>query len=139
MRSTFLPFLFLFTALPSFSQEIPSPPPPPLPERPIEVVDEYAEFPGGRAALTHYLQTNLIYPQKALKKGLQGKCFVKFEVGINGDVSNVTIVKKVPDCPECDAEAARVVKAMPQWVPAKIDGKPVRSVFNLPITFKIAN
>jgi protein TonB len=33
-------------------------------------------------------------------------------------------------------EALRVVKLMPKWEPGKVGGKPVRSVFNLPVMFK---
>jgi protein TonB len=47
----------------------------------------------------------------------------------------VTVQRGVPDCPACDKEAIRVVMLMPKWTPAKIGGKPVKSVFSLPIKF----
>ena len=41
--------------------------------------------------------------------------------------------------PLLDAEVVRVVKSMPKWEPAKLDGKAVRSRFNLPVMFKLPN
>lgn len=38
--------------------------------------------------------------------------------------------------PSLDAEALRVVKAMPDWMPGKQDGKFVRVKFKVPISFK---
>jgi len=37
----------------------------------------------------------------------------------------------------CDEEALRVVRAMPRWHPGKVNGKPVRAMYVLPITFKL--
>ncbi|MFW5605868.1 MAG: energy transducer TonB [Prevotella pectinovora] len=34
-------------------------------------------------------------------------------------------------------KALRVVKAMPSWTPGKINGKPVRTLYALPITFRL--
>ena len=38
---------------------------------------------------------------------------------------------------ECDEEALRVVKSMPNWKPGKKDGKVVRVSYTLPINFKL--
>lgn len=127
-----------------FTQDaVPPPmPPPPSKENPNEIdniLEEPAEYPGGRAALMKFLQNNLTYPQTAIESGLQGKCYLRFVVAKDGAISNVTVVKKVPDCPECDEEAIRVVKMMPKWIPGKAKGKAVNSYFNLPINFKLAD
>jgi hypothetical protein len=37
--------------------------------------------------------------------------------------------------PECDAEAVRVIKAMPKWTPGFQECKPIRVWFTLPINF----
>ena len=102
-----------------------------------EFVDEPADFPGGRAALLKYLSENIRYPQVAQEMGIQGKCYIQFVVSENGYISNVKLKKGVTDCPECDAEAMRVVKGMPKWSPGKNNGKPVNSLFSLPVTFKL--
>jgi protein TonB len=102
-----------------------------------DFVDEIAEFPGGKAEMIAYLATNIKYPENALKLGLQGKCYLRFIVSENGYISNVKVMRGVPDCPECDKEAIRVVKSMPNWIPGKLNGKAVNSVFNLPVAFKL--
>lgn len=62
---------------------------------------------------------------------------VKFVVGSDGKVRDAKVVKGVT--PELDAEAIRVVLAMPAWVPGKVGGKDVSSYFNLPITFSLSS
>ncbi|HRP54060.1 MAG TPA: TonB family protein [Fluviicola sp.] len=102
-----------------------------------DIVDEQAEFPGGRAALMKYLSENIKYPQVAQEMGIQGKCYLSFIVSENGYISNVNVKKGVTDCPECDAEAVRVVKSMPKWTPGKVNGKTVNQKYSLPVTFKL--
>jgi protein TonB len=65
-----------------------------------------------------------------------GKCYLRFVVGLDGAISNVVILKGVVDCPDCDKEAKRLIENMPNWIPAKIDGKQVKSYFQLPIKFE---
>jgi periplasmic protein TonB len=106
-------------------------------EKIYEFVDEPADFPGGRQALMKYLSDNIIYPESAQKNGIQGKCYFQFVVTDSGKVENVKLKKGVPDCPECDKEALRVIKKMPLWTPGKINGKNVNSLFSIPVTFKL--
>jgi periplasmic protein TonB len=101
------------------------------------LVDVPAEFPGGREGLLKYLASTIQYPEKATKLKLGGKCYIQFVIEKNGTVTNPKIMRGVPDCPECDAEAMRVVGLMPKWKPGEVGGKVVRSNFTLPIIFKI--
>lgn len=102
-----------------------------------EVVDEPATFPGGYEALKKYLSNNIVYPPNAKEAGISGKVFLKFIISKEGQISNVKIMRGIPDCPECDREALRVVKGMPNWIPGKNRGKAVNSAFNLPVQFKL--
>jgi periplasmic protein TonB len=102
-----------------------------------DVVDEPADFPGGSAALKKYIADNLKYPDTAKENGLEGKCYLQFIVSLDGHVSNVKLKKGVPNCPECDKEAIRIVKSMPKWTPGKINGKAVNSIYTLPVLFKL--
>lgn len=101
------------------------------------IVEENAEFPGGIAEMAKFIQKNLQYPSMAREAGISGKCFLKFVVNEDGDISNVEVLKGVSGCPDCDREAIRVVKSMPKWKPAKMTGRAVKCYFNLPISFKI--
>ncbi len=127
----------------AFSQNDPPPEAPPKPERvekePViyDVVNEPADFPGGLVALKKYMADNLKYPETAKENGLEGKCYLQFIVSENGYISNVKVKKGVTDCPECDMEAIRLVKAMPKWIPGKVNGKVVNSIFTLPVLFKL--
>lgn len=96
-----------------------------------------AEFPGGFKALTRYLADSIQYPQTALELGIEGKCFLQFQVDETGKISDIQVMRGVPDCPECDAESVRVVKAMPDWTPSKMHNRYCSSIFNLPISFKL--
>lgn len=101
------------------------------------VVEEMPEFPGGAMEMMKYIQKNIQYPQMAKEAGLSGKCFLKFVVNGNGNITDVTVLKGVPGCQECDREAIRVVKSMPNWKAGKQNGRSVNVFFNLPINFQL--
>lgn len=96
-------------------------------------VDESAAFNGGAEELKKYMQDHFTYPAGAT---VSGKCTLKLTVDENGKIANVEVSKGVTNCGDCDAEAVRVVKAMPDWKPAKIKGKAVKSYVSLPVDFK---
>ena len=98
-------------------------------------VEEPPTFPGGDSALVAYLKHNLHYPPAEKEKGIQGKVFVGFVIEKDGVVSNVEVKRGIGE--ECDAEAVRVVKEMPNWEPGKQSGIVVRMGMVLPISFKI--
>ena len=103
------------------------------------IVEEPAEFPGGFAAMNKYLSDKISpnYPAMAREAGISGKCFLKFVVNENGEISNVEVLKGVPGCPDCDKLAINTVKNMPKWKAAKMTGRAVKCYFTLPINFKI--
>lgn len=98
-----------------------------------EMVEEMPMFPGGQKEMMTFLSKTTKYPAKAVKKKIQGRCLVQFIVEKDGSISNVRVMSKVH--PLLDAEAIRVVKSMPRWMPGRLKGKPVRVKFNLPVTF----
>ena len=74
----------------------------------------YPEFPGGETAFIRFLQENMRYPQEAREKGIEGKVIVKFAVDDEtGEILNPRVIRSVH--PALDAEALRLVKAMPRW------------------------
>lgn len=102
-----------------------------------EIVEEIPEFPGGWEAMKKFLTDNLRYPPIAKEEGVEGKVYMKFVVTNTGEVSNVNVVRGLAGCPECDAEAKRVIKMMPKWKPGMNKGKAVSCYFSLPIVFKL--
>ncbi len=95
-----------------------------------------AEFPGGNLELIQFISENLELPASLKDRKINEKCVVKITVSAIGEVKNVEILKNVPECPECDAEALRIVKLMPNWEPAKKNNRAVPSNLSLPIYFK---
>jgi protein TonB len=124
----------------AWSQEPPSEPP--LPRAPEEQpVDPYpedpAQFPGGPAALKKFIADNLVYPELAMEQELEGICMLKFMVAEDGQISEIQVMRGVADCPDCDKQAVRLVKRMPNWIPGKTAGKPVKSPYSLHVVFQI--
>lgn len=114
----------------------------PEPKSPKEdvytVVDEEAQFPGGNAVMKRYLAEHINYPEKAGELGIYYvKHLIEFIVHKDGSISNVRVKKPMADCPECDADIIRVVKSMPKWSPAKVNGKAVDSWYILPVSFHL--
>ena len=104
---------------------------------PETFVDEEAEFPGGYPAMMAFIQKNLIFPETAIENGLQGRCLIRFGVSKNGVVGQVQLIIGVPDCPDCDTNAIKVIKSMPNWIPARLNGRSVSSYCRIPISFEI--
>lgn len=100
-----------------------------------EVVEQMPTFPGGDAALMKYLAENIKYPVSAQKAKEQGRVVVQFIVEKDGTVTGVKTVRSVT--PALDAEAVRVIKAMPKWTPGKQGGQPVRVNYNVPVSFRL--
>ncbi len=104
-------------------------------EEVFTIVENMPEFPGGQAKLFEYLGKNIKFPPAAKANGISGKVYVNFEVGKDGKITNVKILRGVHDL--LDEEAKRVVKAMPAWKPGKQRGKAVKVSYNLPINFQL--
>lgn len=98
-------------------------------------LDVYPKFPGGDQSRLFYLRSNVRYPVSSLRTGIQGEVMVLFVVEANGSISNVSVNKGIGK--ECDEEAVRVTKSMPNWEPGRRSGKPVRVLVRMPIVFKI--
>jgi len=98
-------------------------------------VEVMPEFPGGYAALVEFLVKNIQYPEQAKKDSITGKVFVQFIINETGKVTDPKVLKGVN--PALDAEAVRVVGAMPDWTPGKNKGETVKVAFTIPIMFAL--
>ena len=94
------------------------------------------QFAGGDEARIKYMIENVKYPEAAMKQGKQGTVYVSFVVEKDGSITNTKVIRGVEN--SLDAEAFRVVSAMPKWKPGTDKGKPVRVQFNMPIQFKLS-
>ncbi|MBL7817821.1 MAG: energy transducer TonB [Saprospiraceae bacterium] len=92
-------------------------------------------YPGGDAAMMKFLKNNIKYPIKAKEEGIKGTVFVRFVVEKDGSVADVEVAKGVN--PLLDAEAKRVVSAMPKWAAGKQNGTNVAVQYTLPVKFEL--
>jgi len=99
------------------------------------VVEEMAEFQGGNAAFAKFLQKNVKYPTQARRMGIEGKVYVSFVVGKDGELTDIQILKGLGA--GCDEEALRVMKKSPSWKVAKQRGRPVRLRMVIPLNFTL--
>lgn len=99
--------------------------------------EEMPRFPGDDNAFQKYLQENIVYPESALKAGKQGTVYVSFLVMKDGKIDSVKLERGIPNAPELGQEAMRVISAMPNWIPGKMNGKAVRIKMTVPIKFEL--
>lgn len=103
--------------------------------RVFDVVEQKPQFPGGDAALMKWLQDNVRYPAMAAENNIQGRVVVQFVVTKTGAIGEVKVVRGKD--PDLDKEAVRVVKALPKFIPGKMNGHAVNVWYTLPVTFKL--
>ena len=99
------------------------------------IVEVMPQYEGGEKARNRFLAENIVYPQNALKQGIQGNVYVSFIVEADGAISNVKLLRGIGG--GCDEEAIRVIGMFPKWKPGMQNGKNVRVLFNVPIYFKL--
>jgi TonB family protein len=92
-----------------------------------------AYYPGGVKMLNNFLDNNILYPQEAIEKKIQGKVYVSFVIDKNGNVKNERIISGIHKL--LDDEALRVLKLLGRWIPATNKGVNVESVVSLNIDF----
>lgn len=99
--------------------------------------EEQPEFPGGSLALLNFLNQNVKYPVIAIENGISGKVTVNFVINTDGTISDARILRSVD--PALDKEALRLVNSLPRWKPGKMNGRPVRVSYSVPVKFFLQN
>ena len=97
-------------------------------------IEEMASFPGGPAACMKYIADNIRTPKECEESDAQGRVILGFTVNEDGSLSDIKVMRSIT--PYLDKEAIRIVKSMPKWNPAKQNGKPVKTKYTLPVTFR---
>ncbi len=85
--------------------------------------------------LYRHVGSNLRYPAKARRKGLQGRVFVQFIVDRQGNTIEVKVLKGF--YPDCDEQAKSIIESVNNFIPGKMKGVPVKQKMILPITFSL--
>ncbi len=158
MKKLLLCFLIFQCAI-SFSQEVPEKTAPSDSDSTVYdlvSIEKPASFPGGDSELNSFLSKNIKYPEIARKNKVEGKVFISFVIDKKGVVTKIKIMKgvnvkdlvknttnkkkqkKYLDAAKAlEEEALRVVRMMPDWIPAEQKGKNVMMRFILPLSYKL--
>ena len=82
-----------------------------------------------------YITDKLQYPEAALIADIEGTVYVGFDITSEGKVTNVAVLRDIGG--GCGDEAMRVIRSMPNWLPATTAGKNVATRMSLPIRFEL--
>ena len=107
------------------------------PDNPLNfhIVEDLPQFPGGAVEFMKWLTKHLRYPYPARKNKLQGKVVAVFYVEKDGSITGISITQSLSV--ECDREAMRVLRMMPNWKPGIQNDLPCRTKVCIPIVFKL--
>jgi hypothetical protein len=94
-------------------------------------VNEKPTFPGGMDKFYQFVAENFKAPSQP---NLKGKVYITFIVEIDGSLNDFKILRDIGY--GTGEEAVRVLKSCPKWIPGKINGKAVRTLYSLPITIQ---
>jgi len=93
-----------------------------------------AAYPGGQTEYMRFLNHNLRYPDKAVKRNIEGIVVVAFKISKEGKISDIAIAQSVDKL--LDNEALRVMRLMPDWMPAIMGGVLTEAYPRQPVVFK---
>lgn len=99
-------------------------------------VQQQPSFPGGEQAMYKWIRENMVYPAVAAEENIQGRVIVEFVVSKTGAIENVRAIRGPHK--SLEAEAVRVVKAMPAWNPGRNNGQAVKVTYVLPVNFRLS-
>lgn len=83
----------------------------------------------------YWVMGRVVYPAIALQNEIEGRVFISFVIERDGSLGDLKLVRGVD--PSVDKAALDAVADSPKWIPGKVNGKPVRTKFTLPVDFRI--
>jgi len=96
-------------------------------------IDVKPDFPGGIEKFYKFVDNNFKYPDEDID--LKGKkIYATFIVEQDGSLTDIKILRDAGH--GTGAEAIRVLKKCPRWIPGEHNGKKIRVLYSLPITLK---
>jgi len=102
----------------------------------IAIMETSPEYKGGENALMKFLEKNLIYPNDAKEKGIEGTVYVEFIVNEDGTIEDVMVIRSVSN--SLDAEAIRLIKLTSgKWKSGEQNGKLIKASMIVPVKFKL--
>jgi TonB family protein len=88
-----------------------------------------------QSKVSAYLLDQMTYPYQAVQNKIQGTVVIQFVVDESGKITDANIIQDIGY--GCGAEALKQVKSMPNWIPGRQRGVPVKVRYTLPVQFKL--
>ena len=116
------------------------------PEIPFAIIEDVPLFPGCETVpkskrrdcfqnkMNRHIAQNFRYPEFAQKNGIQGRVFVQFMIGKDGNISEIR--SRGPHG-SLERAAERIIEKLPKMTPGYLNGLPVKVPFSIPITFSL--
>ncbi len=101
----------------------------------LNLSDHEPYYIGGLNGMNEFVSKNIQIPKSVSSGLISGTVFINFTINDSGAIRGIKILKGIKGCQECSDEAARVVKLMPKFIPARINNKYVSSPYSFPIRF----
>lgn len=98
-----------------------------------KVTQAKPRFPGGPNALFDYLEKKMKYPYNNSIGEQEAVVKLKFWVNTDGSLSDLSVMNEVDD--DLQVAALQIVQMMPNWEPARQNGRPIAKAVILPIPF----
>jgi len=98
--------------------------------------EQNPEFPGGWESMLKFIKDNFNYPVLAQQSGIEGTVFVQFLVYKTGRIKLIQVLRGIGG--GCDEEAVRIIRMMPDWIPAYSHGIAYPNIFQIPIKFQLS-
>jgi periplasmic protein TonB len=102
----------------------------------FEKLEIESEFPGGPNAWSAFLNTHLVYPQKAIRKKIEGTVLLGFIINKDGSISDL---KALDGDPILQDAALKVMQESPKWKPSIQNGWLGKSYKRQPIVFRLSS
>ena len=98
-----------------------------------EIADEMPTFPGGNSKFYEFVRNNRD-GSLLLNDNRPNRVIIEVIIEKDGSIANAKVVKSI-DLSH-DNDALRIIRNMPKWTPAKLNGKTIRHKMLIPISYK---
>ncbi len=98
--------------------------------------EQMPSYPGGEIAMMNDLAQNIVYPESELNNPGVHRVILNFVIDTDGSISDITVLRSQGEA--FDSAAIEALKKLKKFIPGKMEGKPVRVHYTLPVNFKIS-
>lgn len=101
----------------------------------FKAIDVEPQFPGGAKAFNKYLSKNVVYPDNAGAKDMNGSVTLAMAIEKDGTIKDIKIVNGLSEV--MDKETIRLMNASPKWKPGMQGGQPIRVRYTFTINYSL--